>query len=138
MINEFAKHLREISKSENTVKTYCRDVELFFAWCEDSFGECPQLLYRSNILDYISYMRNIKNYNPRTVNNHLSSLRSLNEFLISSGRQQETAVLDSDFMKVQLQYASLCNVEKKDVEAFRQQLLEGGSKRDYCGAARKT
>ena len=35
-------------------------------------------------------------------------------------------------MKVQIQYASPCTVEKKDVESFRQRLLEHGSKRDYA------
>lgn len=77
-------------------------------------------------------MRNIRGYHPRTVNNHLSSLKSLNEYLMVSGVQTEIAVLDSDFMKIQIQYASPCTVEKKDVEAFRQRLLEGGSKRDYA------
>ena len=35
-------------------------------------------------------------------------------------------------MKIQLQYASPSTVTKKDVEAFRQRLLESGSKRDYA------
>ena len=42
------------------------------------------------------------------------------------------AVLDSDFMKVQIQYASPCSVDKKEVEAFRQRMLESGSKRDFA------
>ena len=41
-------------------------------------------------------------------------------------------MLDNDFMKIQIQYASPCTVEKKDVEAFRQRLLESGDKRDYA------
>lgn len=41
-------------------------------------------------------------------------------------------ILQSDFMKVQLQYASPCTIGKKEVEAFRQKLLEGGNKRDYA------
>ena len=132
MFQKFAMYLREIGKSENTVTTYSRNVNLFFAWCRESFDEEPKQLYRANVLEYISYMRNLKNYNPRTVNNHLSALRSLNEFLINEGMQVETVVLDADFMKVQLQYASPCTVEKKDVESFRQRLLEGGNKRDYA------
>lgn len=76
-------------------------------------------------------MRNIKGYNPKTVNHHLSSLRSYNDWLIESGRQTETVVLKNDFMKIQLQYASPSTVTKKDVEAFRQRLLESGSKRDW-------
>ena len=132
MIEEFKEYLYDMGKSDNTVKTYWRDAKLYLSWCEESFGEEPQLLYRANVLEYIAYMRNIRNYNPKTVNNHLSSLRSLNEYLIQSGHQTETVVLDSDFMKVQIQYASPCTVTKKEVESFRQRLLEGGNKRDYA------
>lgn len=132
MLKEFEEYLRSLGRSDDTVKTYCRDVGLYLSWCRDSFGEEPQRLYRANILEYISYMRNLRNYNPKTVNNHLSSLRSLNAYLIAAGRQTEMVVLDGDFMKIQLRYASPCAVEKKDVEAFRQRLLEGGNKRDYA------
>ncbi len=130
--NEFADYLRKLGKSENTIKTYCYNMEQFFQWCRDSFDDEPQQLYRANVLDYISYMRNVRGYHAKTVNNHLSSLRSLNEYLIGAGCQTEIVVLDSDFMKIQIQYASPCTVEQKDVEAFRQRLLEGGNKRDYA------
>lgn len=132
MLEDFREYLHNLGRSDNTVNTYCQDVELFLSWCRDSFGEEPKLLYRANVLEYISYMRNVRRYHPRTINNHLSSLRSLNEHLTASGRQTEMVVLDGDFMKIQIQYASPCTVEKKDVEAFRQRLLEGGNKRDYA------
>lgn len=131
MLKEFGEYLRNLGRSDDTVKTYCRDASLFLSWCRDSFGKEPQCLYRANILEYISYMRNLRNYNPKTVNNHLSSLRSLNAYLIAAGRQTEMVVLDGDFMKIQIQYASPCAAEKKDVEAFRQRLLEGGNKRNH-------
>ena len=105
---------------------------MYFSWCRDSFGSEPKELYRSNILEYISYMRNIRGYSPKSVNNHLSALRCLNKYLVQIGRQSDMAVLDSDFMKVQIQYASPCSVDKKEVEAFRQRMLESGSKRDFA------
>jgi len=111
---------------------YHRDVALYISWCQDTFGEQPAQLYRANILEYISYMRTIKGYNPKTVNHHLSSLRSYNEWLIETGQQIEVVILKNDFMKIQVQYASPCTVTKKDVEVFRQRLLENGSKRDYA------
>jgi integrase/recombinase XerD len=77
-------------------------------------------------------MRNIKGYSPKTINHHLSSLRSYNDWLIESGQQSDTVILKNDFMKIQLQYASPSTVTKKDEEAFRQRLLESGSKRDYA------
>ncbi|MCI8672601.1 MAG: tyrosine-type recombinase/integrase [Lachnospiraceae bacterium] len=132
MCDAFLSYLKSQGKSENTVKTYRRNISLYYGWCKDSFGKEPDRLYRSNVLDYISYMKNIKHYNPRSVNNFLSALHCLNAFSIENGTQTEEAVLKADFMKVQLQYASPCTVRKEDVEAFRQSLLEGGSKRDYA------
>ena len=101
---EFYEYLRSIGKSENTAKNYCDKVRIYNQWCVDSFGTIPLTLFRANVLDYISYMRNIKSYHPKSVNNHLSSLRAYNEFLISSGCQTEMAILKNDFMKVQVQY----------------------------------
>ena len=113
MTEQFSEYLRENGKSENTIKTYCRNIGLFLKWCRDSFGEEPMRLYRANVLEYISYMRNIKQYDPRTVNNYISSLKILNTYLLEKGVQKESAVLDSDFMKIQIQYASPCTVEKR-------------------------
>lgn len=132
MLDEFKQYLLGMGKSENTALNYCDKVKLYFKWCLDSFGSEPQQLYRANMLDYISYMKTLKRYNPKSVNNHLSSLRSFNEFLIASGRQTELAIVKNDFMKVQVAYANPCTVEQKDVEAFRQRLLEGGNKRDFA------
>lgn len=132
MLEKFSQYLAQQGEQPNTVSTYCRDVGLYFRWCQTTFGQPPIKLYRANVLEYISYMRNVRGYNPRTVNRHLSSLRNLNDWLVELGQQAEAAVLPNDFMKIQMQYASPCTVTKKDVEAFRQRLLEGGSKRDYA------
>lgn len=132
MTQKFSEYLIGCGKSKNTISTYERNISLYLRWCRDSFGKEPEKLYRSNVLDYISYMRTIKKYSPRSVNNHLSSLLCYNEFLIQSGVQAELAILHTDFMKVQIQYASPSTVDKKDVEAFRQKLLENGSRRDYA------
>ena len=115
MLKLFSEYLTVQGKSSRTVKAYCRDVALYMEWCWESFGERPNRLYRANILEYISYMRNIKGYNPKTVNHHLSSLRSYNDWLIESGQQTDTVVLKNDFMKIQLQYASPSTVTKKEV-----------------------
>ena len=68
MLNEFKQYLLGIGKSENTALNYCDKVKLYFKWCLDSFGSEPQQLYRANVLDYISYMKTIKRYNPKHYN----------------------------------------------------------------------
>ncbi len=77
MLHGFRDYLLDMGKSENTAAAYLRDVKLFPAWCKDSFGDEPKQLHRANIQEYISYMRNVRGYHPKTVNHHLSSLRSL-------------------------------------------------------------
>ncbi len=47
--DEFAEYLRKLGKSENTIQTYCHDIEQFFRWCRNSFDDEPQQLYRANI-----------------------------------------------------------------------------------------
>ena len=132
MLKSFSLYLHTMGKSPGTVSIYCQNISQFLRWCEETFGERPSQLYRANVLEYISYMRNIRGYSPKTVNHHLSSLRSYNDWLIESGQQTDTVILKNDFMKILLQYASPSTVTKKDVEAFRQRLLESGSKRDYA------
>lgn len=132
MLENFIVYLTQLGKLPNTISTYCRDVTLYLTWCQETFGEYPTQLYRANVLEYISFMRNIKGYSPKSVNRHLSSLRSYNDWLIQSGQQTEAAILPADFMKIQVQYASPSRVTKKEVEAFRQRLLESGSKRDFA------
>lgn len=132
MLKSFSLYLHTMGKSPGTVSIYCQNISQYLRWCEETFGERPSQLYRANVLEYISYMRNIKGYSPKTVNHHLSSLRSYNDWLIESGQQTEAVVLKNDVMKIQLQYASPSTITKKDVEAFRQRLLESGSKRDFA------
>ena len=55
-MKEFEEYLRRIGKSENTALTYCRNIRMYFSWCRDSFGSEPKELYRSNVLEYISYI----------------------------------------------------------------------------------
>lgn len=57
-MKEFEEYLRRIGKSENTALTYCRNIRMYFSWCRDSFGSEPKELYRSNVLEYISYIVN--------------------------------------------------------------------------------
>ena len=132
MLKSFSLYLHTMRRSPGTVSAYSQNILQYLRWCEETFGERPTQHYRANVLKYISCTRNTKGYSPKTVDHHLPSLRSYNDWLIGSGQQTEAVVLKNDFMKIQLQYASPGTVTKKDAEAFRQRLLESGSKRDYA------
>ena len=52
--------------------------------------------------------------------------------MIEEGIQQDLVINNKDTIKVQQEYANPCVVEKKDVETFRQKILEAGDKRLYA------
>jgi len=108
------------------------DVNQYFKWFEESYGEGCTALYRQNVLDYVAYLKNVKINNGKTINHKLSSLRSYNNFLISSGVQNETVVQKADMLKIQTEYASPTKVTELEVKQFMQKVLESKNKRNYA------
>ena len=136
-IKKFRTYLLDEGKSENTVNTYMAKVQEYFKWFRETYdAECKKL-YRENVLDYRTYLLNVKKYkgknlNGKTVNGKLSALYSFNKFLISEKVQEEVVLSKSDFVRVQIDYANPCIITKTDVERFRQKILESGDKRLYA------
>jgi integrase/recombinase XerD len=136
-LDKFKEYLQKDSKSENTIKSYIININEYIKWFDDSYGLEVTKIYRENILEYKSYLLNIKKYkgknlNARTINAKLSSLGAINRFLVEEGIQQDFVINNKDTIKVQQEYANPCIIEKKDVEAFRQKILESGDKRLYA------
>lgn len=136
-LDKFKEYLKKDGKSENTIKSYIININEYIKWFNDSYGLELVKLYRENVLDYKSYLLNIKKYkgknlNARTINAKLSSLGAMNRFLIEEGIQQDLVINNKDTIKVQQEYANPCTIEKKDVEVFRQKILEAGDKRLYA------
>ena len=136
-LDKFKEYLKKDGKSENTIKSYIININEYIKWFGDSYGLEVTKLYRENVLEYKSYLLNIKKYkgknlNARTINAKLSSLGAMNRFLIEEDIQQDLVINNKDTIKVQQEYANPCTIEKKDVEVFRQKILEAGDKRLYA------
>lgn len=132
LLEEYNIYLSDSGKSENTVKSYTLHINGYMKWYEETYGSVCTKLYRANILDYISYLRNIKKANAKTINAKLSALMNFNEYLIEHKLQDEIVVTKKDTIKVQSQYASPSIVTKQEVEAFRQTILTHQGSRDYA------
>lgn len=74
MLDGFLHYLHVLGKSENTMKSYCQAVKEYMRWYQESYGREPKELYRANVLDYISYLRTVKNLSNRSVNPQRNSL----------------------------------------------------------------
>jgi integrase/recombinase XerD len=131
-IDAFSAYLKASGKSLNTIKGYILGINQYFKWFEESFGQECAAMYRQNVLDYVSFLKNIKLNNAKTINHKLSSLRSYNDFLISSGIQSDMVIQKTDMIKFQTDYASPTQVTEVEVKQFMQKVLESKNKRNYA------
>jgi integrase/recombinase XerD len=106
LLEEFREYLTLQGKSKNTINSYYLHIKGYCQWYLESFGRECSVLYRENILDYTSYLRNIKKDTGRTVNSKISALIKYNEFLIEKEIQQDQVVSKNDNIKVQQTYAN--------------------------------
>jgi integrase/recombinase XerD len=136
-LEEFKEFLLKDGKSDNTIKSYIINITGYVKWFSESFELELTKLHRDNVIEYKSYLINVKkfkgkNLNGRTINAKLSSLVSLNRFLVDKGIQKEFVIDKKDSIKIQTEYANPCQIEKKDVEILRQRILEDGDLRLYA------
>ena len=132
MVEKFRDWLMEKGKSASTVKTYLLNVGQYMKWYRETFGSEMTVLLHSNILEYRSYLQNIKKHKATGTNAKLSALISFDSFLTESGLQREQAASKKDLLRTQSAYASPGELTEKDVDAFRQAVLLGSGKRDHA------
>ena len=138
MLEEFKRYMLDNEKSDNTIENYTRNVKQYIKWLEDSTGQEFKKLYRANILDYKSFLRNIKKNkkgNPlkaETINANLSALILFNKFLQKANIQNDIVVTDEELIKIQKQKINPTKVGIEEVEEFRQIILENEGVRNYA------
>ena len=130
MEQEYVEYLKDKNKTDGTIKTYITNLECYKKWLLDTTGKELKKLYRENVQDYISYLRNIKKtkkglpLKAQSINVHISSLIKLNKFLVDTGKQSEVAVTEADILSVQKNGVNPCKVTRQEIQEFRQDILE--------------
>lgn len=132
LIEDFKIYMEENGLAENTVDSYSHAAANYCGWYQESCGMELQKLYRTNVLDYIAFLRTVKNLSNRSVNAKLSALLCFNEFLIAAGLQEELVLGKKDYLKVQSRYANPSTLTKQQVEEFRQRILVETGKRNHA------
>jgi site-specific recombinase XerD len=129
---EFQEYMINDHKSEGTISKYTENVGLYKKWYEETYGEKMEKLYRPNVLEFKSYLKNNKQLNGKTVNGKLSALLKYNEYLIDEGIQTDTVINKKDFISIQTNIASPTTRTKADVEKFRQTVLVNEGTRNFA------
>jgi integrase/recombinase XerD len=132
MLKGFEQYLLNEGRSINTVKNYTWHANCFIIWHIGSFGSKPQGLQRIAILDYISYLRSVKNAAPRTINTKIHALIKLNHYLVAKGLQDNMVVGSRDKADQKDGFEDTGVITKEAVEDLMNEILHRESYRDYA------
>ena len=133
MEEKFIEYMKNKSLSENTYNSYISDIKIFKKYYIDSYGEELSTLIHGDVKMYCNYLiRN--NYAAKTVNRKLAALKEYNLFLIDNGIQENIAVLDRDYIKIQNKYVQKELPTEQYMNKIKHAAITAkrNSKRDYC------
>jgi integrase/recombinase XerD len=131
-VDEFIEYLKNEGKSLNTIKGYISDLKDYFKWFEESFAKHFSVLLRQNVLEYKSFLKNIRRNDAKTINHKLSSLLKYNHFLVVKHIQDDIVIETCDKTKVQFDYVSPTKVTEDEVKTFLETFLESKNTRNYA------
>lgn len=133
MEEKFLDFMKDNGLSEYTCKSYASDVKIFKRYYLDSYGEELTTLIHADVRMYLSYLSK-HNASAKTINRKLAALKQYNLFLINEKVQDNIAILDKDYIKIQTsmiqkKIPSIQEINKLKHFACRD---EKRPKRDYC------
>ncbi len=130
MLEDFKNYMIENKLSENTYKSYILDVNLYMNYYKDSYGENFEKLNSIDIQSYKSYLKNIENQKPSTINRKLNALKKFNEYLVASNIQCDIVIDKRDYIKIAPNFVKKDVPEEKEINKLIHKA--GESKRDTC------
>lgn len=129
-LETFEKKMREEGIAEGTINMYICNMKEYFEWLLGS-GEVEfKRLYRQNILEYVSYLKNIRKTDYKTGNNHSLSGKTINLKLVSIAKYnrlmqpEDIVVKRTDYIKIHENLVNPTDVTKEEIDIFRQKLLQ--------------
>lgn len=133
MLEDFKQYIvGDGNYSKNTVQSYYLHIKNFLKWFDETYSLPFEKLHRQNVLEYISYLKNILEQKPSTINAKIAALIKLNEFLQDNKIQDYIVVSKKDQLHIQSEGANPSKVIKKEVEQFRQLILEKEGVRNHA------
>lgn len=130
MLEEFENYMIKNKLSENTYKSYLLDVKLYVNYYKDTYGEDLEKLNSIDIQTYKSYLKNIENQKPVTINRKLTALKKFNEYLVSSKIQCDIVIDKRDYIKIAPNFVKKDAPDEKEINKLIHKA--GESKRDTC------
>lgn len=133
MIDKFYNFMKDNGLSENTCSSYISDLKKFKEYYFDSYGEDLTVLIHADVITYRTYLEK-HDSSFKTINRKLAALKQYNLFLIDEKVQDNIAVLDKDYYKIQQSMIQKKIPTQQEVNRLKHFASrdEKKPKRDYC------
>jgi len=133
MNEKFINYLKNNGLAENTYNSYANDIKIFEKYYEDSYGEKLDKIIHPDISMYCSYLKK-HNTAPTTINRKVAALKAYNLFLINEGIQDNVAILDKDYIKIQKTIIHKKIPTQQQINRLKHFACrdEKNAKRDFC------
>jgi site-specific recombinase XerD len=127
----FEKDLRKTGKSQNTIASYCTDIQEFLQWFRQTYGKpFDGRLFEQDVREYRSHLLNILKQKPASINRKIASLKCFNQFLIEAGTGTETEICGisiSDIHDREIQ-----TIDRNSLNRLKRAVYSNGNKRDVA------
>ena len=133
-ISKFENYLINNAYSPNTIKGYLNDLKLYSEWCNNEHKNLD-VLYRGDIIEYKTYLKDYKGQDSKTINHKLSSLKKYNEYLVDINVMDTVVIIKKDMCKVQAEFANPTNITTDEVKQFFEDIKNDNKKtalRDFA------
>lgn len=113
ILDDFKNYMIKNQKSQNTIKNYVLHIKEYMIWFQDTYWKGFKNLYRENILDYKSYLVNVK----------LEDLSlDAKELIIrkGKGKKQRVVYLNSKIVNAIKEYLKVRNSESEYLFSSRE------------------
>lgn len=133
MVDKFYNFMKDNGLSENTCNSYISDLKKFKEYYFDSYGEELTVLIHADIITYRTYLEK-HGTSFKTINRKLAALKQYNLFLINEKVQDNIAILDKDYYKIQQSMIQKKIPTQQEVNRLKHFASrdEKKPKRDYC------
>lgn len=131
MLVGFKNYLVKSGKADLTVKNYVILVRNYIDWYEEKYQKRMERMERSDVMEYIAYLKDERKFMPATINSYLARLQSFNEYLIKAGIQTELVLTRMDRVEWPGGHTTPPSENVVTIEELRHQALKTNVKRDY-------
>lgn len=129
-LETFENKMIEEGIADGTIKMYLCHMKEYFEWLLGSGEVEYKHLYRQNILEYISYLKNIRKTDYKTGEKHSLSGKTINLKLVSLAKYnhlmqpEDIVIKKTDYIKIHENLVNPTDITKEEIEVFRQKLLQ--------------